>query len=109
MTRHGTKTAMYRHRTAREPLCDECRPLWNEYMAARKKAKHAAETETDNAWVKAMDAALEANPPVIIWRKNSHGVREAIYVDDPHAEREPKDRRPKGLRDIDIEYLGEIS
>lgn len=34
----------------------------------------------------AMDEILEANPPVIEWRKKNNGVRVAVSVYDPHAE-----------------------
>lgn len=34
-----------------------------------------------------MDAALKAQPPVIVWRKNKRGVMVAVEVNDPHAER----------------------
>jgi hypothetical protein len=95
----GTQAAYKRHLRNHEPPCDECRHGETE----RKRGFGPAEEQTQ------FDLDLAEHPPQIIWRKNSHGVREAIYVDDPHAEREPKDRRPKGLRDIDIEYLGEIS
>lgn len=33
-----------------------------------------------------MDAALEKNPPVIVWRKDKHGIQRAVSVKDPHAE-----------------------
>jgi hypothetical protein len=57
-----------------------------------------------------MDAALAANPPVIVWQFDPIAkVQVAIYIQDPHAERESKPRKPKGLRPIDIEYLEDIS
>jgi predicted amidohydrolase YtcJ len=37
-----------------------------------------------------MDKALEANPPVIVWHKDKHGVMRHVFIDDPHAERSPK-------------------
>lgn len=33
-----------------------------------------------------MDALLEQTPPEIQWRKNRHGVFEAVAVRDPHGE-----------------------
>jgi len=33
-----------------------------------------------------MDAALEADPPVVVWEKNSHGVWIGVEVYDPHPD-----------------------
>lgn len=39
-----------------------------------------------NAYRTAMDKVLEKNPPVIVWRKNKHGIQIAVQVIDPHTE-----------------------
>lgn len=44
---------------------------------------------TFNIYRTAMDEALEADPPVIEWRKNRRGVYEAVKVLDPHADTTP--------------------
>lgn len=62
-----------------------------------------------NAYEREMAEALDANPPVIVWRKGKGGVMRAVSVRDSYAERESKPRKPKGLRSIDIEYLEDIS
>jgi hypothetical protein len=41
---------------------------------------------TANVYERAMAEALEADPPVIVWRKDKGGVRRAVEVRDPHAE-----------------------
>ena len=40
-----------------------------------------------NAHCREMTAALDANPPVIVWAKDKRGVMVAVEVHDPHAER----------------------
>lgn len=30
---------------------------------------------------------LDANPPVIVWAKDHHGVFRAVSIDDPHADK----------------------
>lgn len=87
MSDHGTTAAMWRHRKRKEVLCDECRPLWNAYMADHKARKKARPTDTANTHCRAMDEALEKQPPTIVWAKNSRGVFVAVEIDDPHAER----------------------
>lgn len=32
------------------------------------------------------DAILEKRPPKILWKKNRHGVMEAVLIEDPHTE-----------------------
>lgn len=86
MSDHGTTSAMWRHRKRKEVLCDECRPLWNAYMAEHKARVKARTIDTSNVHCRAMDEALEKRPPVIQWRKNNHGVMVATSVNDPHAE-----------------------
>jgi hypothetical protein len=83
----------------------------------RKSAQHAGslgvgrhnETATNN-YEREMAKVLEANPPVIVWQLDPvKKVQVPVYISDPHAERESKPRKPKGLRPIDIEYLEDIS
>ena len=33
-----------------------------------------------------MDRLLAEKPPIIMWRKNNHGVLIHVFIDDPHAE-----------------------
>jgi hypothetical protein len=40
-----------------------------------------------NTYETEMDAALKAQPPVIVWRTNRKGIQVAVKVQDPHAER----------------------
>lgn len=42
--------------------------------------------EAVNAYERAMTEALDANPPVIVWRKVRGGVKRPVSVRDPHAE-----------------------
>jgi hypothetical protein len=39
-----------------------------------------------NGYELAMAEALEADPPVIVWRKDKGGVKRPVKVKDPHAE-----------------------
>lgn len=39
-----------------------------------------------NAHSREMDEALAKAEPVIVWRKNNHGVMVHVSIDDPHAE-----------------------
>lgn len=43
-------------------------------------------TEVKNTYETEMDKALQNDPPEIQWRKNRHGVFEAVEVRDPHGE-----------------------
>lgn len=78
---------MWKHRNKREPLCDLCRPLWNEYMQAQKAntpgAQHRAVRPLEQ---KKYDALLAKHPPKITWRRKASGVWVAVSVRDPHAE-----------------------
>jgi hypothetical protein len=40
---------------------------------------------TENAYSRAMDEALAADPPVIEWVKGPGGVRRAVKIHDPHT------------------------
>lgn len=44
-------------------------------------------TGMKNTYETEMDKALRADPPEIVWRKNKHGIRVAVKIRDPHAER----------------------
>lgn len=46
----------------------------------------AREIDSTNTAVRGYDKVIAAHPPVITWRKKSHGVMVATSVNDPHAE-----------------------
>ena len=48
--------------------------------------KGARPSDPGNAEVRAMDRLLAEKPPIIMWRKNNHGVLIHVFIDDPHAE-----------------------
>lgn len=48
--------------------------------------QEVAEMHEANRHSQEMDAALEANPPRIRWRKDKHGIMRAVSIQDPHAE-----------------------
>lgn len=69
-----------------------------------------SEMGATNAYEREMRAALEADPPVIVWRKGNAGVFHAVSIDDPHEDHpNHTPRKPKGLRSVDIEFMGEVS
>jgi hypothetical protein len=39
-----------------------------------------------NSYCREMDKALEARPPVIVWRKDARGILVAVSIDDPHTQ-----------------------
>ena len=98
----GTKSAYRRHLYHKEDPCAKCKAA---NTAKQNPNGPTAMRVGEVHW----DEVLQSNPPDIGWVKNSHGVWVHTYINDPHAEREPADRKPRGLRDIDIEYLEEIS
>lgn len=49
-------------------------------------------TGTDNAYVREMDAALEVDPPVIVWEKDSRGILVAVEINDPHTVKRKRGR-----------------
>jgi hypothetical protein len=97
----GTRAAYARHLYNKEDPCEACK--------AANAIRASAAPSGGNAYMHDMDRALEANPPDIGWRRKHNGVWVHTYINDPHAETVSKPRRPKGLRDIDIEYLEDIS
>lgn len=42
--------------------------------------------------VEKLEAAMEADPPDIVWEHNGHGVQIAVSIRDPHADH--PNRRP---------------
>jgi hypothetical protein len=42
--------------------------------------------ELPKAYRERFDAEIEANPPVIVWEKDGHGVLVAVEIYDPHAD-----------------------
>lgn len=97
----GTRSAYQRHLYHKEDPCDACK--------AANSAKNSDSAAALNVYEADMARALEDDPPVIEWVPNSKGVMIAASIHDPHAEKEHKQRKPKGLRAIDIEYLEDIS
>jgi hypothetical protein len=98
----GTQSAYRRHLNRGEEPCAPCK-------AANTARTNPGSDSARRVYEIEMDMELDANPPVIVWAKNSRGISEAVFIDDPHAETPAKPRQPKGLRAIDIEYIGEIS
>ena len=96
----GTKAAYERHRRNDEQPCDLCK--------AANTAKHYPGMNVDQI---DMTEALEKNPPVIQWvLDKQRRVMVAAQIYDPHADHpNRKPRRRKGLRPIDVEYLGDLS
>lgn len=47
-------------------------------------------TEVKNTYETEMDAALSAEPPLIVWRPNGKGVLVAVKIRDPHTTRPRK-------------------
>lgn len=83
-------------------VCD-CGPV---KAAEPKQTKAAREINPDNLEIQAMDAALEADPPIIRYRKNNHGVMVAVSIDDPHQDvpNKPRpDRTKRLLKTIGVE------
>lgn len=74
----GTSAAYARHRYNNEEPCVACKQA---NSARANDAPSGSNAEGARAY-----AALEANPPVIAWRKKSNGVWVAASVYDPHAE-----------------------
>jgi hypothetical protein len=52
-----------------------------------------------------LEAAMEANPPVIVWRHNGRGVQIAVRVDDPHMEKGWAPRPAADLVEPFLEYV----
>jgi len=69
-----------------------------------------AEMRDSNKHQTEMDAALEEDPPIIQWIPNGKGVLVGYVIHDPHEDHpNHKPRKPKGLRSIDIKFMGEVS
>jgi hypothetical protein len=75
----GTPAAYARHLNRGEKPCADCRAA----NAATKSGSGDAALRVGEI---AMAKALDANPPVIVWRKRRNGVFEAVSVDDPHTD-----------------------
>lgn len=67
--------------------------------------KKARTIDTGNRHCREMDEALEANPPQITWRKNSHGVMVAVSVNDPHAEGRGTESRQRYAYTLEAESM----
>lgn len=74
----GTYAAYARHLRNGEKPCGPC-------AEANRERSYAAPSGF-NAYERQMEAALNANPPKITWRKGKDGIFRATAVRDPHAE-----------------------
>ena len=93
----GTLGAYKRHVRKKEPVDGPCQMVGDAYNESRRKAPR--ESDGSNAYCRQMDKALEKNPPVIVWRRNSRGVLVHVFIDDPHAETKSEVRR-----DLKVHY-----
>lgn len=74
----GTTAAYARHRYNNEEPCVACKQA---NTARANDAPSGGNAEGARAY-----AALEANPPVIVWRRKNNGVWVAVSVQDPHSD-----------------------
>lgn len=76
----GTRAAYARHRYNNEEPCDACK--------ASNTARAANAPSGENHWGAQADKALQANPPVIVWRYCPfRRVQVAVSIQDPHTEK----------------------
>lgn len=75
----GTQSAYRRHLNRGEAPCAECRAA---NTARTNPGSQSALRVGEQEW----GAALNANPPVITWRRKNNGIWVATSVQDPHAE-----------------------
>ena len=54
---------------------------------------HDDQLQAGNTYSRAMDEALESDPPVIEWERNAKGVYVAVSVADPHVVTPNKPKR----------------
>jgi len=74
----GTRAAYVRHLYNNQDPCDACKAA---------NVQHAANSPSGtNRYEYEATVALNANPPVITWRRKNNGVWVATSVHDPHAE-----------------------
>ena len=87
----GTQSAYRRHLNRGETPCPECR--------AANTARKCPESESAlRVGEIEMAELLNANPPVIEWVKDQHGIFRAVSVHDPHADKPgPPLRRERQL------------
>lgn len=81
----GTQSAYRRHLNRGEEPCAACRAA---NTARTNPGSPSALRVGEQEWA----LEMEANPAVIVWAKDSHGISHAVYIDDPHAEKEPGPR-----------------
>jgi len=67
-----------RHLRKCEKPCEPC-------LEANRERASAAPSGFTN-YEREMAKVLEKNPPVIVWKKDKHGIQRAVSVKDPHAE-----------------------
>ena len=85
----GTRAAYARHLYRKEEPCEACKAA-NAVRAANTPSggRQAREIDPHGYWVTAGDAALEADPPVIVWRYCPfRKVQVAVSIEDPHTEK----------------------
>lgn len=76
----GTPAAYSRHLYRNEEPCDACK--------AANVARRSSAPSGSNHWGALADKALEANPPVIVWRFCPfRRVQVAVSIQDPHTEK----------------------
>lgn len=76
----GTRAAYARHLYRKEEPCEACK-------AANVIRANSAPTGSGH-WGALADAALEANPPVIVWQYcRFRKVQVAVSIEDPHTEK----------------------
>lgn len=85
----GTRAAYARHLYNKEEPCGPCK-------AANMIRVNSAPSGGKRYEMEA-SAALEANPPVIVWRRKNNGVWVHVSIDDPHAETKSELRRTRQL------------
>lgn len=76
----GTQSAYRRHLNRGEVPCAPCRAA---NTARTNPGSPSALRVGEQEWA----LELDANPPVIVWAKDHHGVFRAVSIDDPHAEK----------------------
>lgn len=76
----GTQSAYRRHLNRGEEPCAECRAA---NTARTNPGSPSALRVGEQEWA----LELDANPPVIIWRRKPNGVLVHVYINDPHAEK----------------------
>jgi hypothetical protein len=86
----GTRAAYQRHLYNKEEPCEACKAanVVRVMSAPSGGGKGPREIDPHNYWITQADKALEANPPVIVWRFDPvRRIQVAVEIHDPHTER----------------------